>query len=384
METSLYLHIPFCLSKCDYCDFFSVPSSQVPEEYLDAVIKEADYYKEKYSVSFWKTIYIGGGTPSLLSEKQIEKLLTSLKPEGAEEVCMEMNPETLTEEKLLRAEGNGVTRLSLGVQSLCEKSLCSVHRHCSREIALKKLELVKKHWKGRLNLDAIAGLPEDDDKSFLNTLSTLLDFSPDHISLYTLTLEEGTPLEKRISCDQAFDFDEADRKWILGRDFLEKQGFLQYEVSNFAKKGFESKHNLSYWHQKNYVGAGCAACGTIYDFSKDLASAERWENTRDIKAYTKFWNSIERENLPQEKEYLSLEELEFEFLMMGLRTLEGVKDSDYKKRFSFLEPWHGDLEKRLNFLSEGKVSVTSTNRGEKNYALTKESILFLNQILREL
>lgn len=401
MTSSLYVHIPFCLAKCDYCDFFSKTAGTVSDTYITALINEANYYKNKYSIPHWETIYIGGGTPSLLSSEQIERLLKNLSPQNSSECTIEMNPETLTQEKLSAAESNGVTRLSLGIQTLSQKSLLSVHRHCSSSIAKEKLELVKKHWKASLNLDAIAGLPSLSDEEFISSLEELTQYQSDHFSLYTLTVEEGTPLYQRIEKGEDFDFDRADRQWLLGRDLLEKKGWSQYEVSNFAKKGFESRHNMCYWKQENYVGIGSGATGTLYFFNeekkaqKDYFTGNRWTNTTNIEKYTSYWNQAQTENseidekdIPCEREILLSHTLEFEYLMMGLRTTEGVSKNEFLKRFKKPLPLENNALWQ-QYKKENKCRVYSltdkagSSSGE-HLALTKEGLLFLNPLLRSL
>lgn len=409
----LYIHIPFCFAKCDYCDFFSVPCGEapVPNLYISAVINEATCKARAHHVQRWDTVYIGGGTPSLLSSEQIRTLLAGVMScvpdKTSDEITMEMNPESLTEEKLRVAQESGVTRLSLGIQSLAQHTLSAVHRHCSPEKALAALETVRNVWKGNLNTDAIAGLPDgfansgdkaEAEKVFRSTLDQVLSFHPDHFSLYTLTVEEGTPLYKRNEKSNECDADEADRLWLLGRDLLKVAGFRQYEVSNFAKIGFESKHNFAYWRQEDYIGCGAGGCGTIYSFNGGLG--QRSTNTTDIAAYSAFWNEATvcneddgektaAERNVAEVEQLPLETEEFEFLMMGLRTLEGVNEAVYRNRFSSVLPWNGDLtarfkscgEKYDEFIQKKYLEVYKNRQDENVFRLTEQGILFLNTLL---
>lgn len=392
-ESALYIHIPFCRSKCDYCDFFSVPCrSSVDDEYIRAVINESLYYSKKLNLQSYSTIYIGGGTPSLLQARQIENLLSGLKNGFAQwiapkEVTMEMNPQSLDEDKLKAAQDNGVDRLSLGIQSFTEKSLDSVHRICSSSTAEKALDLVKKVWKGRLNLDCIAGLPNQSDKEFVDSLKKIISYKPDHISMYTLTIEDGTPLAKQIDQGMDYDFDKADGQWLTGREILKGNGFSQYEVSNFSLPEKRSIHNMSYWLQKDYIGIGAGATGTVYNSTQNEKSF-RWTNAKDIKKYTGFWNkstNIDNE-IPREIELLDDETLEFEFLMMGLRTLDGLDPLEYEKRFSHLA-WNGDLEERLGRKNGVWKKFEDLGRTNKNlstkFALNEDGILFLNTLLRE-
>ncbi|HAK68401.1 MAG TPA: hypothetical protein DCM57_01920 [Treponema sp.] len=400
-ECSLYVHIPFCASKCDYCDFFSLAKgSSVAPGYVRALVNEARWYASACSVERWKTIYIGGGTPSLLEPESIESLIQGLVeasgsrfPPG--EITLEVNPQSLTEGKLTAAKNSGVTRLSMGIQSLCDNALKSVHRNCSSKKALEALELVNSKWNGSLNLDVMAGLPGQSRDEYLNSVEKILSWNADHISLYTLTIEDGTPLARRIEHGEFWDEDEADAQWMLGRDLVEKAGFKQYEVSNFAKKGFESRHNLAYWRQENYIGIGAGATGTVYSFDGE-PHALRWTDTTDISRYTDFWLSTDtaserdmtrdEKDLPRDVENLDAETLEFEFLMMALRTLEGVSEDEYRRRYT-RAGWNGNLSERLG---ENGLWKKYTDKGmttpvkDGRYALNKKGILFLNSFLREL
>ncbi len=389
----LYIHIPFCKTKCDYCDFFSIPNGgAVSDDYLQALLNESIHYSKKLDIQMWGTIYIGGGTPSLLSPRQIEFLLKGLKSAfdtwiDPAEITMEMNPQSLTLEKLDAAYSGGVNRLSLGVQSLVDKSLESVHRMCTKDIAEKQLELVKKHWSGRLNLDCIAGLPGQSEKEFCESLKKIVSYGPDHISLYTLTIEDGTPLEKKISKGMAYDYDEADSQWLIGRDILESCGFHQYEVSNFSRPGCRSLHNMAYWNQDCYVGIGSGATSSVYRYGAGQ-NGIRWTNTRDIKHYIDYWlGNASEESVPRDVEILDQSTQEFEFLMMGLRTMDGLSADEYRKRFTDLA-WKGNLGDRLGtengpwkrLIEKNMVQIFDS---DNRYALNSEGILFLNQILEE-
>ncbi len=385
--TSLYIHIPYCASKCFYCDFFSMAAPFVPEQYIDCLLKEAEFYANFYDISHWKTVYIGGGSPSLLSPLQIKKLLTGLASIAgkaflvAQEVTIEMNPESLSKEKLISAQENGVTRLSLGVQSLNENALAAVGRHCKSKDTFTSIDLIKSLWNGSLSLDVIAGLPSQHAGDFLKSLKQIIDFNGEHISLYTLTIEEKTPLCRLINQNKiAWDYDEADRQWILGRDLLEESGYEQYEVSNFSKKDFFSRHNMTYWQQEDYIGIGLAAAGSIYK-----KPALRWTNTHNINKYINFWSKnkgkIQSHEIPRTVETLSEETLEYEFLMLGLRTLRGLDEKKYKKLYSNLK-WKGDLKKRLE---SSQVWLDFINQGKtRGFSLTKEGLLFLNTLLVDL
>ena len=402
---SLYVHVPFCRGRCDYCDFFSTDcGGTVPDEYVQALLEEAAFYVRLYAVSAFRTVYLGGGTPSLLSPAQLTRLLEGLwrlcpAAPRPEEVTVEMNPESASREKLLAAQDSGATRLSLGVQSLSETALRAVHRRCTAAQAESVLAMVQQLWHGDVNLDAIAGLPGQDEEEFLASLRKICSCKPQHVSLYTLTLEEGTPLARRVAAGEAWDGDAADAQWLSGRTVLESLGLQQYEVSNFARAGHESRHNMVYWTQQDYIGIGAGAAGSVYDFS-GAEPGMRWTNTCSVQDYCRWWNAPgaagkglrEPLSVPRTVEELPLATEEFEFLMMGLRTLSGVSDREYRARFSAVEPWKGDLSLRLGLhgglweqgIVRGDCLCRRESDGSVRYAATKQGILFLNSMLRYL
>ena len=408
---SLYIHIPFCRSKCAYCDFFSRGgSSFVPDTYLDALIRELSFYTARYGIEQFRTVYLGGGTPSLLSPPQLSRLLHAAcsGPLLPEEVTVEMNPESLSEDLLAVFADCPAKRkrLSLGIQSLETAALNAVNRHCTVQEARKALDLAAKHWNEDLCLDLIAGLPCQTDTAFIRSLYDCLAYRPQHISLYSLTLEEGTPLYTDIE-HMGWDSDKADGQWIMGKEQLETAGFCQYEVSNFCRKGHESLHNTAYWKQEDYIGIGSGATGSVYAFSGE--GGLRWTNTRDTSRYVAFWNACDgtcsspvlpatsstEEAIPRETEYLTLEIEEEEYIMMGLRSRYGIHSSEYQKRFSAVEPWCGQLDYRLGihggaweqFSSQkGLAEGCRIHReaGGVNYFFEGKALSFLNTFLRHL
>ena len=219
----LYVHIPFCVSKCSYCDFFSVPcAKKIDDEYIAAVLNEAAFTASLCDIDSWKTIYVGGGTPSLLSEKQIDFLFSGLLKMSRRaplEVTMEANPSDVTESFLDAASASGVTRISCGIQSFNDASLSHVRRRSRAGDVYRALSLFDKNWPHSLSVDMIARLPEESDASFASGLQTLLSYAPDHISLYSLTVEEDTPLCTEIEKGNILhDIDASDALWISGRD----------------------------------------------------------------------------------------------------------------------------------------------------------------------
>lgn len=419
METySLYIHIPFCASKCTYCDFFSIPvgndfslceqTQRIFKDYILALKKELEYYFKKFQIKSLKTIYIGGGTPSLLSVGQIRELFdfigSKLTIEENSEITLEANPQDISEKFLDELKKTPVNRLSLGIQCCNDNVLKTLGRRCDINQVNFALEIIKNKWVSSglsFSCDLISGLPLLSDEDFMLGLEKVISSGVNHISLYSLMIEDGTILEKQISRNEIEYSDEKnDNQWILGKNFLEKNGFYQYEVSNFSKKGFESRHNTVYWRTENYLGCGTGATGTVDCF--------RWNNECDVGKYCDFWLNVDfGENLvyevekvlneknPRIVEMLCEKEKEFEFLMMGFRLREGVKSSVYKKRFDF------DLGKRLGY-SDSKIKKKnlglfdkwkeknlcdveiSMDSGDERFFLTGDGLLFLNQFLEEL
>ena len=386
----LYIHIPFCLKKCDYCDFFSkIPKDSrfivknfTINDYIEALLNQIIFLIEHFSVKKFTTMYIGGGTPSVLGAEQLEVLCKKIAPlaNGAE-FTIEANPGDLSEEFLLAAASGGINRLSLGIQCKNDDVLRAVGRRTTVLQIEGAVSMIGKFWRGTWCADFIAGLPLQSKEMLAEDIEFAAENGASHISLYSLAVEEGTPLTEKIRSGKTrLDEDSADDIWLFGREFLEKKGFMQYEISNFAKKGFESRHNLSYWTLCDYLGAGAGATGTFGE--------KRFTNTKDIAKYIEFWkNAAPKKNAPGETEILDFETREFEFLMMGLRTLRGVGAREYERRFG------GNLALRLgaykadgvfaNWQKKGLARVTHVS-DETFFSLTRDGILFLNKFMRDL
>lgn len=371
VDAGLYIHIPFCISKCTYCDFFSIPLNQVPDSYCTKLIQEHEY-RRSLTDAEWSSVYVGGGTPSLLSSSQIETLFSAIKPHCTPEaeITFECNPDDITSEFLEVLIKSGVTRVSLGIQSFSNEKLTFCKRRSTRDINLKALSLIQQAHFKHFSADLIAGLPpyNNDEKQLMEDIETLVSYGVDHISLYSLTIEEETPLYKIIQKNpEIINETVNDELWIMGRDFLEEKGLPQYEVSNFALKENQSVHNRKYWHMENYIGIGAGATGTIYQ-SK---SAVRVTNTNNLEDYlSKPFSEQEETLIVRDEEYMH------EYLMMGFRTLEGVNNRDFFDRFgiSILD----SIEPTFTHWQKNKKALL-TPRG--NYALTKEGLLLLNTFL---
>ena len=424
MRPPLYIHIPYCLQKCGYCDFFSKPSGTVPPEYVKAVSRQIEYLAKAFCVEEWKSVYIGGGTPSLLNPSDLKNLCKTIKAAATNKAAplaancewtIEMNPGTLSRELLETAASCGINRLSVGVQCKNQKVLDAIGRRASEAQIEEAARLIKNFWPNEWSADLIAGLPFQTKEDIARDIDFIERNGAKHVSLYALTLEEGTPLKNAIDAGKIpYDEEDAEELWLYGRDLLEERGFAQYEVSNFAKAGFESKHNSAYWALDSYLGAGAGAAGTIYG----KPTGWRYTNVLDAAEYIKFWNENKktkgftdqearggdcsqdlnagpaRQEAPQDLnvraalgfpcqlEALDQDTQEFEYLMMNLRTRRGASAAEYKARYG------KDLAARLGFTDQNAGAAAWLERTERDgdvfYSMTREGLLFLNRFLEEL
>lgn len=362
--------------------------STVSNDYVNALCREISAKLPLYNDFLCKSVYIGGGTPSLLTFSQLEQIVNTLKTCGKFEkdfeFTLEANPDDITKEFLENIFTLGINRISCGIQSMNDEVLNFINRRAKKKENKKALELLLNYWKGTLSLDLISALPYETTESFTKGIEQVINANPQHISLYSLTVEDETPLGQLINEEKIeYNYDKADEMWLLGRDLLEQKGYCQYEISNFAKKGFECKHNMTYWQHQDYLGFGSGATGTEYSGEKAL----RKTNTTETKKYIEYWNKgLYSEEEVVVKEEVDAETSSFEFFMMGLRTLKGVTEADYKKFFSAEIPDNIknlflDLQKKnLAVVEEVKNKSSITTR----YALNKEGILFLNSFLEQI
>lgn len=367
ITASLYIHIPFCSSFCDYCDFYSITTKNINDDYidayLDALIKDIKNQIDFFSIIEIPTIYIGGGTPSVL-RKKIKILLDELKKiinfSLIKEFTIEANLESVNEEFLLICREGGINRLSLGVQTFHEKSRIAVNRVLDSSILEEKLSLVTRFFKNAslndtkdsprnhsiLSIDLISGLPHQNEEIVLDDIERILKIEPSHVSLYSLCVENNTPLKEKIKNKTITlpDSEHSDSLWIIGRGALLKAGFDHYEVSNFSRGGYNCLHNIRYWRMQNWIGAGPAASGTI--INDDNGTAKRFTYANDIDSYIKAVNK--EKNLffavwdtPPDAalgdtliyEELNRAALIKDCILMGFRYKEGPDRLLFKKRF---------------------------------------------------
>ena len=361
----LYIHIPFCIKKCKYCDFNSFSACREEKAtYLDALILEM----EKYRGEAVDTIFIGGGTPTSLTAEQLEKLLKNVQEKFVlAELCeftVEANPKTLDEEKLEILKKYGVNRLSIGVQSFNDNELLALGRVHTGIEAEETIRLAKKYF-DNISIDLMCAIPNQTKDSFKKNLEKAFSLNPSHISCYSLILEEGTPLFDENEKGNLVLPDENEEREIydIAVCEMEKHGYGQYEISNFAKSGFESRHNKKYWQCDEYIGIGLSAHSYI--------DGVRFSNTDDFSSY------IKGEFATGEKEVLSKEDKMSEFMFLGLRMTDGVSETEFAGRFG--ENLEKVFEKPLlKFKNMGMIEEK-----DDRICLSKKAISVSNQIMCE-
>lgn len=327
-ELGIYVHIPFCKQKCSYCDFISYcDKNDLIEKYIKALKQEIENSSvNEYEIS---TIYIGGGTPSYIESKYISEILKTIKQKynisRNVEITIEVNPGTATKEKLRDYVEAEINRISIGLQSCNNNLLKMIGRIHTYEEFLSTYKLAREVGFKNINVDLMIGLPNqtlDDVKKSLEEISKL---NPEHISVYSLIVEEGTPIEKKIANGQLkLPNEELEREeyWEV-KKFLESLGYKHYEISNFAKTGYESKHNLNCWEQKEYLGFGAAA----HSYMKKT----RYSNTENIEKYIN--QEMQSKQLHMVHEVQKEEEQKKEYMLLELRKIDGVQISSFKNKF---------------------------------------------------
>lgn len=324
-ELGIYIHIPFCKQKCYYCDFVSFNNKEEKiNQYIEALKEEVESYDfTKYNVT---TIYIGGGTPSYLDSKKIVELLKKLKDKIQTfediEITIEVNPGTITEEKLQDYKNIGINRLSIGLQTTNDKLLQQIGRIHKYEDFLKTYELAKKVGFENINIDLMLGLPNQTIEDLKQSLEQIKYLNPTHISVYSLIVEEETKLANLIANGKInLPDEELERQmyWYV-KNILELSGYNHYEISNFSLQGKESKHNVNCWKQKQYIGLGLAAHSYL--------DGKRYSNTEVMEEYLE---NIEQNRIIQEIQ--NKEDMEKEFMIIGLRMLSGISINEFKVKF---------------------------------------------------
>ncbi|MCI9287583.1 MAG: oxygen-independent coproporphyrinogen III oxidase [Clostridia bacterium] len=366
-DIGIYVHIPFCVQKCFYCDFISFANKkEIIKNYIEALKKEIEYVGASIMSaqnSEITTIYIGGGTPSFVDSKYIVEIIDTIKSnfrinKGAE-ITIEINPGTVTKEKLEDYTKCGINRASIGLQSTDNKLLKQIGRIHTYEQFLNTYEIVRNVGFKNVNVDLMLALPNQTIEILEDSLKKVIAIKPEHISVYSLILEEGTKLYDLVENEGIRLVDEeTERKmyWKV-KNILEQNGYNHYEISNFAKNGFESKHNLNCWKQKEYLGMGTAA--------HSYYNKTRYSNTDNLEEYIE--NISEGKNTKIVHETQKETDEQKEYMLLGLRKIEGVSISKFKEKF-VQNPIY-IFRKELNILVEQELvevdidSIKLTNKG---------------------
>lgn len=375
---AIYFHIPFCKSKCSYCDFNSYPGKEgLVEDYFKALEREATLYSKSidgssYSTNSINTVFIGGGTPSYIETDKICHLLRNLKSgfrlANDAEVSIECNPGTITMEKLDRYLDCGINRLSFGVQSFSDRLLQKLGRIHTVKEAFHALDMAFKAGFKNVNADLIFGIPGQTLEEWVLTLNEIMQFPLTHLSCYSLKIEEGTPLSAQVSSGEAVPMDdELDREmYHLSIDFLKSKGLKHYEISNFAIPGRECRHNLVYWNGRQYIGLGAGA----HSFFKGC----RYHN---IESPEKYIDQSAKSLQKLDIEKIGRNEAMSEFMILGLRLIKGVNDEEFISKFgiSISEKFPGKIKTLSN------RGLVKTNNG--NISLTALGLDLCNQVFVE-
>lgn len=364
----IYIHIPFCVKKCEYCDFLSFGAGlSVQKRYMQALQREVDSLpSQKRMVS---SVFIGGGTPSLVESELIGGVVDNLKKKYTftpdAEITIEANPGTLTSAGLKCYKNHGINRLSIGLQSVSDKELKMLGRiHTFREFQ-ESYECAREEGFSNINVDLMFALPGQTRESWKNSLKTVSEMGPEHISAYSLIIEEGTPFAAR-----KLDLPDEETEYQMYEDtakILREYGYLQYEISNYAKKEFACRHNIGYWKRTDYIGIGLGA--------SSLFEKERFTNTSDLEEYLQFSSCPER--IRKDREQLSVRDEMVEFMILGLRMTEGVSEKEFSDQFgSNLMKVYG------NILDKYKHMEMIENNGDR-WRFTRKGIHVSNRILAD-
>lgn len=372
----VYVHIPFCAQKCYYCDFHSVvvgdeeSFSAVASNYLVSLCQEALYYRNHWGEKPLKTIFIGGGTPSLLPAGELAALILFLRKQlsfAAEpEISVEVNPHSLTGEGARVLADAGVNRVSVGVQAFQDQLLEDIGRIHRNEHIRESVMILRGAGIKNINFDLMFGLPGQTVEDWRSSLESALALRPTHLSCYGLILEGGTLLEGWVSEGQVSvpSDDEQAEMYELACRMLSKSGYEHYEISNFCEPGFQCQHNLQYWHNEPFIGLGSGATGYI--------NRQRYKNSPDVRGYIKSWN--EGRPLYEDNERVSLDQEMDETMMVGMRLLAGVDEVDFRRRYqvSFWDVYKEAIEELLD---RGLVEYR-----EKNLRVTRQGLYLENQV----
>lgn len=355
----LYLHIPFCISKCKYCDFLSAPSElQERQDYVESLCKDIRSYRNLAEAYVVVSIFIGGGTPSILTPSQMKDIFKNIKEtfklSDEAEITIEMNPGTVDKEKLRTYREVGINRLSIGLQSALDEELKKLGRIHTFEEFLDTYKLAREEGFHNINIDLMSAIPGQTVESYEHTLRTVAEIKPEHISAYSLIIEEGTPFYERYGQgghQEELPGEEDERRmYQMTKEILAQYGYERYEISNYAKKGYACRHNLGYWERAEYLGIGRGA--------SSLMDNQRW---------------IQGE----EKEEIDRQGQMEEFMFLGLRKMEGVSCAVFEKAFGCtIESVYHEVIQRMKEMglmedADGYLRLTERGIDLSNYVMSE-------------
>jgi oxygen-independent coproporphyrinogen-3 oxidase len=363
-KIGLYIHIPFCQNKCYYCDFISYPDRQdLTDKYFNYLKKEIDIYSDKIKDYCLDTIFIGGGTPSIVDGKYIYELINYLDKRinlgNLREVTIESNPKTLDEQKLSVYKEVGINRISMGLQTLENRLLKKIGRIHTAEDFYESYNLVRKWGFNNVNVDIMFNLPDQTINDVLNTLKKVIELNVEHISFYSLKIEENTPFYVEYQKDKLnLPDDDIEREmYHKGISLLQNNGYKHYEISNLSKTKYECIHNMKYWKVEPYIGLGLNSHSNIDN--------KRYSNYSDFNSY---FSILEAGKLPiEEIEYIDAEMERAEYAILGLRLINGINKQDFLNRFRIsIDSIYGAKIKKFieqGFLTDDKEHIKFTKMG---------------------
>jgi oxygen-independent coproporphyrinogen-3 oxidase len=349
-KLGIYVHIPFCKRKCNYCDFYSVKwNEEIENGYIQALIQEIKSYSNmKYDVD---TVFFGGGTPTVIKPQNLGRIINEIKSifnvNDDAEISLEANPNTLTSENLAIYKEIGINRLSIGVQSLNDEILRSIGRLHNSNEAIESIERAKLYGYENLNVDLMFNIPGQRVTDIEETILKIIQQDVKHISFYSLKLEKGTPLYDMERDNKIVMPDEAVERemYYKGRELMQENGIMQYEISNFSKPGFECKHNLRYWNQEEYIGLGPS--------SHSFLNKKRYSNPSDINFY--FRDAQQNIFNRTTQEVLDCVAVEFEYIMLKLRLTDGLDIKKFNEKFNI--DFNSKYLTQIKYLVENKLII---------------------------
>ena len=370
---SIYIHVPFCIRKCEYCDFYSLCDLSLRADYVEALIMQIKDFRSEAKNKLVDTIYFGGGTPSLLSGEEIVRILKTVRSvfrvSDDAEITMEANPGTLDPEKLSAYHAAGVNRLSLGLQSADPGELKRLGRIHTKEEFENSFLLARLEGFQNINVDIMYAIPNQTEQTLSATLDYVIALDPDHISFYGLKIEPGTPFGRDENIEATLPVEDTQADMYLNSvQKLEEAGFLQYEISNFSKPGFECHHNVKNWKCQDYIGFGPAA--------HSLFEGVRYSYKKEIRSFIA--DPLQRGNLIDDYDEQTPEDIAKQFVMLGFRLRLGIDVEEYAERFNDdFEARY--LDKMTPFIESQYILPTKTG-----YRLSRQGLLVSNYILSEL